>query len=366
MFACFLLSLPFVESMNAEALKIERDRLLDIVDDSPLARSADKSGWDYLFSVLREQDDSALEREKALSVGFTELQRQPVEYRGRLVKIEGRLVRCEFFPVAHSETIFSHPTIFSQQLQEESTTKKTQNDDSNLDESDRTVLSSEKKKNGYYRAWILVKDKENVPICVCFLDLPKENGTNGFPLGDNLNESVSVTGIFYKRLLFLSSDGEEVTTPTILAKTIHWISVRKSTKTPEKLGDVRHSKTDWSLGIAISIIILVWFITRFWGRKLFASMIFFTFGIIFLLSESSAIFAALNEMVIQSETAVIPETAAQNFSTKTTRISAQKVDSTSPSTLIDSELTKMLLNQNDLEWETLGEPIISIEQQRES
>lgn len=176
-------------------LKINRERLEGIVDDSPLARSSDKPAWDYLFKFLDEHSQIEIEQAKPLKVGFMELDRQPVEYRGRFVRITGRLLRCEFVPLQRELGPFD----------QEEPEIEIRNDD-------------KKNRYGFYKSWVQVADRKDTPICVCSLQIPK-----GFPVdGNDLNEAVAVTGIFYKRQLYLSSANEEVSTPTILAKTFRW------------------------------------------------------------------------------------------------------------------------------------------------
>ncbi|MDR1141640.1 MAG: hypothetical protein LBL62_08105 [Planctomycetaceae bacterium] len=213
---------------------LERERLEMIADDSPLARSEDKPAWDYLFGILRKHSETEINKAEYDTVGFTELNRQPVEYRGKLVRITGRLVRCEWIP-QHRE-----PEPFDEELPEDEKTSK-------------------KKSNGFYESWILVRDKKNIPISVCSLAIPEQ-----FPLGDGLNEHVSVTGFFYKRRLFLSSDNEELTTPTILAKTLRWIPATTEEPKPVSVLQVIRNNTL----IAFAFLLFLWIGFRIFSRYL--------------------------------------------------------------------------------------------------
>ncbi|MDR0336176.1 MAG: hypothetical protein LBI18_03700 [Planctomycetaceae bacterium] len=207
---------------------VEREHLEGIVDDSPLARSEDKPVWDYLFGILRKHSEAEIDNALCTRVGFTELNRQPVEYRGQLVCITGRLVRCEWIP-QHRE-----PEPFDEELPE----------DEGL---------SAKKSNGFYESWILVRDKKDIPISVCSLAVPEH-----FPMGDGLNEQVLVTGFFYKRRLFLSSDDEELTTPTILAKTLRRIpSTTQKPKPVPVLQLIRNNTL-----IVFGVLLFLWFMYR--------------------------------------------------------------------------------------------------------
>ncbi|MDR2704643.1 MAG: hypothetical protein LBC02_02585 [Planctomycetaceae bacterium] len=205
---------------------VERERLEVVADNTPLARSEDKPAWDYLFGILREHSETEIDKAEHNTVGFTELSRQPVEYRGKLVRITGQLVRCEWIP-QHQK-----PEPFDEEQPKES--------------------------HGFYDSWILVRDKKDIPVSVCSLAIPEQ-----FPVGDGLSEEVSVTGFFYKRRLFLSSDNEELTTPTILAKTFHW----ERSSSIEKPKPVSVLKLIRNNTVMIFVFLLfLWFIFRIFSR----------------------------------------------------------------------------------------------------
>ncbi|MDR2116151.1 MAG: hypothetical protein LBP87_07205 [Planctomycetaceae bacterium] len=239
---------------GGEFLFVERERLEAIVDNTPLARSEDKPAWDYLFGILRENSETEIEKANGDIVGFTELNRQPAEYRGKLVRITGRLVRCEWIP-QHQE---SEP--FDEKLPEHGKPL-----EKLLEKSPEKLLEKSLKKlpkkewNGFYESWILVRDKKDIPISVCSLTIPEK-----ISVGDGLNEHVSVTGFFYKRRLFLSSDNEELTTPTILAKTLHWTPL--ATEKPKPVSTMKLIRNNTF--ILLGFLLFLWFSFRIFSRHL--------------------------------------------------------------------------------------------------
>jgi hypothetical protein len=237
-FSFVILSSVVYNVFGGEILFVERERLEVIVDNTPLARSEDKPAWDYLFEILREHPETEIEKADYDAVGFTELNRQPVEYRGRLVRITGRLVRCEWIP-QHQE-----PKPFDEDLPEKENSSE---------------KMSKKESNGFYESWILVRDKKDIPISVCSLTIPEK-----IPVGDGLNERVSVTGFFYKRRLFLSSDSEELTTPTILAKTLRWTPLSAEKPKPVSVMQIIRNNTF----IILFFLLILWFIFRISSRHL--------------------------------------------------------------------------------------------------
>jgi hypothetical protein len=217
---------------------VERERLEMIADNTPLVRSEDKPAWDYLFGILQGYSETEIENAEYDVVGFTELHRQPVEYRGKLVRISGCLVRCEWVPQHQNPEPFD--VVDEEPLKDE--------------ESLKEEKRFQKGSNGFYESWILVRDKQDIPISVCSLTIPEQ-----FPLGDGLSEQVLVTGFFYKRQLFLSSDNEELTTPTILAKTFSWVpsSPIEKPKPISVMNLIRNNTL-----IVLVLLLLLWFIFR--------------------------------------------------------------------------------------------------------
>jgi hypothetical protein len=185
----FLLTSVFLRlSVVASIPIIDKERLKTIADDMPLARNGDKDGWNYLFDILQNTNQSEFDNLKPSDadannandnmsceiVGFTELDRQPAEYRGRIVRITGKIIRCD-------------------------------------------------KKKDFYVSWILLADKRDIPVCVCSLELPDE--LKEYITQNSQNKKtifITVTGYFYKRQLCISEKHDEFTTPTILSRSFIW------------------------------------------------------------------------------------------------------------------------------------------------
>ena len=264
----------------------DRERLEIIEDDTPLTRAADKPAWDYLFDILRRSSQAELGKTVFAEVGFVELSRQPKEYRGRLVSVRGKLLRCNFISERREPSPFG--------------------------ESERP------KPAGFYESWVLLKDEKRIPIAVCSLKVPEN-----FPLGNELNEQVELVGFFYKRQLFLSAEGEEVTTPTLLAKTFRWFPDTKKEKET-----VSPKSTRWIDQYFWSILIVLgttWFTLRTLSRQAAKKLPLFLAVLL----------------------GVMPTGFAQE------------------SPKIDAEFTKMLLQMDDFAWNALGDEHIPLAQQQE-
>lgn len=342
LFSSFVL-LPSIAT-HAGTLSIDRQRLSGVEDNTPLSRFSDRPAWDYLHRILRDHSAEEIERNDPETVGFRDLDRQPVEYRGRTVRIKGRLLRCEFLSISREPGPFEN---------EDSTTK-----------------------YGVYESWILVPDKKDVPILVCSLEIP-----DGFPQGDDLNESVEATGFFYKRHLFLSSEDEEVVAPTILAKTIRWFPRAKADDTPEE--SPRSGTLGSAVVIPLACLIVLWIAFRLGYKKMFRRRrrepIRFgnadsskhgpdeDFDGKILIPEFNGSRNEPGEKKSDEKSGnrptIIPFLlAAALVLSGDVSISAAEPD-TKP---IDAEFTKMLLRMDDLDWGTLGDENIPLEQQRDS
>ena len=154
---------------------VDADALLAIEDDRPL-RAAERKAWFNLWRVLRETDEQTLRANSLGPTGFVQLFKQPEVYRGKLVDVSG--------------------TVHSAHWAE------TSMNDLELD--------------GYFVCWIRPPGGANAPMAVYVIELPPE-----FPTGEDVRESVMLTGFFFKRMAYLAKDGSR-TAPLIQAKTVHW------------------------------------------------------------------------------------------------------------------------------------------------
>lgn len=142
------------------------------VEDDTVFRGVEDDAWFHLFEALREAQPGELAA-AARPVDFAQLFQQPAEYRGRLVKLSGRVRRLEAL------------------------------------EAPTNTYGVEQ----YYRA---VLETSANPVFVYFLDLPA-----GFPVGERVYEDVSVSGFFFKRLAYRAVDDIR-TAPVIAARTLDW------------------------------------------------------------------------------------------------------------------------------------------------
>ena len=142
------------------------------VEDDTVFRGAEDDAWFHLFEVLRETPQSELAA-AAAPVDFAQLFQQPGAYRGRLVRLEGRVRQVE----RHAAPANSYGV------------------------------------KDYYRA---VLETAANPVFVYFLELPP-----GFPAGNRIYEDVGVSGFFFKRLAYRAIDDIR-TAPVIAARTLAW------------------------------------------------------------------------------------------------------------------------------------------------
>lgn len=361
---------------------LDRQMLEDVVDDSPLNRTGDRPAWDAVFDMLKSTPQGTLEKASPDVVGFLELDRQPVEYRGRLVRISGRLLRCGFIPEA------PEPKTFDEALPD-----------------DASEPDVRPKRHGFFMSWILVSDKKDVPICVCSSEVPE-----GFPESDTLDEAVTVTGIFYKRGLFLSADDEMFTTPTILAKTLTWSST--ASKTAEKKRNAPSGMLKRQFWGFLALLIVLWIAFRFLGKtafsrgrsrdririggsgsttgkdeKPFDGKIVIP-GFTDRAESASGDHPTVSLTGEKTEILPLENPSASKNDDKEKNGDAPKID-VIPIVLallfgflfanpvlygkekpeaepIDAEFTKTLLQMDDIAWETLGSETIPIEQQQDS
>lgn len=314
------------------SLTVDRERLSGIADDSPLNRSGDKEGWDYLFGLLREHSERSLEQGGAETVGFAVLDRQPVEYRGRPVRIEGRLLRCEWTPSPRRSEPFG---------------------------------SNHGARPGFYESWVLVQDRRDIPISVCSLEIPA-----GFPLGAARNERVSVVGFFYKRRLFLTAEGEEYTAPTILAKTFRQLPAASGQ------GDAGAGRSRNAAGRffwqGVVVLAVVWLSFRLFRRYFLPSRRTSKARIRFRLGDSAS--PPAEKAPVDGPADDCPDNGSVSPGTIGPAVvlgllffGIADLDAVGrePRT-IDAEFTKtMLLQMDDFDWNALDDETVSLESQRE-
>lgn len=146
-----------------------------IRDDSPFSH-AEKDAWFNLLDVLNKTELESLKRASKGPVTFVQLYRQSDEYRGELVSVRGTLRRV--YPV--------------------------------------TAPKNDYGIKSYYQIWLTPDDNPSSVEVVYCLRLPPN-----CPTGENLAETVELTGFYFKRWLYHAQDALR-TAPVILAPTVEW------------------------------------------------------------------------------------------------------------------------------------------------
>jgi hypothetical protein len=162
--------------------------------------------WFHLFDVVGKADPEDLDRAALEDVGYLQLDQQPKEYRGRVVKLSGivRGVKLVETPV-------------------------------NAFNVDR-----------YYQLWIQPERASPALVVVYCLKLPE-----GFPVGEQLDAPVQLTAIFFKRWTY-SSRGGITTAPLLVAKTLTWMPAP-----PPAPSDERSRTVEPSLAVITAVVLAV-------------------------------------------------------------------------------------------------------------
>ncbi len=187
--------------------------LLKSIQDDTYFRSAETEAWFHFLTWLRNAPIAEIQAAETPETSSLQLLRQMPAYRGRLVRVRGRVLRVS--PISVPENSAGFAT--------------------------------------YWRCW--VQDPAGTaPIVVYLLELP-----DGFPIGTNLRESAEFTGIAYKRWAYQAQTGLMVA-PVVLAKTVRW------TPRPDPPADATVNSAPMLLGIGgvalLSLILVRWV---FWG-----------------------------------------------------------------------------------------------------
>ncbi len=171
--------LPPVANISADSggeapLGINLSRFQDIQDDT-VFQAQESELWFETLAALGKLRQSHVALADAPRVGFTQLFRQPDQYRGKFVTVRGTVRRAHFLQAHQNE----------QQI------------------------------SGYWQCWLFPDGTTN-PIVVYALKMPAE-----FPQGMALAESVTFHGVFFKRWAY-QAQGGLMTAPLVLAATGAW------------------------------------------------------------------------------------------------------------------------------------------------
>lgn len=191
---------------------VRRDYLSEVQDDE-VFRTAESDAWFHLLEILDRTNERELEKASVGRVGFTQLDQQASEYRGRLVTIQGVVRGAKL--VAAPKNSFGIKQ--------------------------------------YYQLWLQPERVSPALVVVYALKLPE-----GFPVGTPLEASSTATGFFFKRWAYRSQGGI-ATAPLILARTIDWQP--PPAPPPEApLGE----QMVWTLVVALLLAVLTlgWLVAR--------------------------------------------------------------------------------------------------------
>jgi len=184
---------------------------LDVIRDNTLDRPEEHAVFLHLMEILRRASPEQLQRASLGRITYAQLQRQPNQYRGKLVTIRGTVRRVV---AAHAP------------------------------KNDRGI-------DRYYQLWIQPADAPSWPMVAECLELPR-----GFPAGPDVSEDAQLTGFFFKRWAYIAQD-QPRTAPTLLARTIEW---EKPAPTPSA-----PSPANWNsalIALAGVIAVAVWIAWR--------------------------------------------------------------------------------------------------------
>lgn len=187
--------------------------LLRSIRDDTTFRGDEHAAFYHLLSILKDSPQDSIHGASTGHVSFTQLFRQPGEYRGELVTVRGTVHTVELLQA-------------------------TKNSAGIVD---------------YFRVGLEPVDQAN-PIIIYLLELPPE-----FPTGRKLGEPAEITGFFFKRWAYGAGDGIRVA-PLLLAKTIDW--------KPEAKPEVVLPSRTKLLAIASGIVVIVsLLLALLWQRR---------------------------------------------------------------------------------------------------
>lgn len=153
-----------------------RTDYLQTVRDDTVFRNAESDAWFHLFDLLAVTDDQTLAKASTGKITFRQLYQQPRAYRGRVVTLSGTV---------------------------------------------RGAREIEAPRNAYgiKKYWQLSIEPTGEPgqlVVAYSLTLPGK-----FPIGDRINERVTLQGFFFKRWAYPAADAVR-TAPLMLTRTVEW------------------------------------------------------------------------------------------------------------------------------------------------
>ena len=146
------------------------------VRDNSVFLSSETEVWDRWLRLVNEAPQSALQRASIGHVGYVQLFHQTAEFRGRIVKVAGRVRRANYVAAPENAA----------------------------------------RVEGYWQCWLFTGKTSSSPVVVYTLQMPE-----GFPTGMEINEQVEFMGLVYKRWAYQSGSGIRLA-PLLLAKRGSW------------------------------------------------------------------------------------------------------------------------------------------------
>lgn len=158
-------------------LAIPKEVFAEINESSLFIRQAESTAYWTVLAKVRDVPQSELEQAALQDLTYTQIFSDPDFYRGRLITLEGELVKLSRLPSrdnpAKIETV--------------------------------------------YEGWMINADSGKNPYVFHCLDKPA-----GLQEGDKISEKIRVTGYFFKRYQYPAKSGLTYAAPLLMAKRIRW------------------------------------------------------------------------------------------------------------------------------------------------
>ena len=198
-----------LEGAEAAELAASLDSL-GRVRDATMFRDADNDAWFQVWTTLRVGGQAALTRARPREVTFREVFGQPRSFRGRLVRMRGTLHRAEQLTAPRN--------------------------DYGIDR--------------YWQCWLEPAGGPSSPVVIQCLTLP-----DGMPTGMEIDESIEVTGYFFKNFAYNAADAIRVA-PVIMTLEPSW----KPRVTSPATGIGAHGGVTLAMAAALAALVAAtWF-----------------------------------------------------------------------------------------------------------
>jgi hypothetical protein len=203
-------SAPEITFRNAHELPA-----LAYVRDSHPFRPEEHAAFLRLLQILQATPEEQLQAASLGAVAYAQLFSEPQHFRGRLVDIHGDVVQAawrdaprrylpqrEFLAPMVPGTVM--PALWSAACDLTPTVPP------------EMMQALNYGVRGWYELWLRPGGRGNFPVVIYVLQLPE-----GFPLGQQLRETVSLTGFFYRIWPYQAQDTLRIA-PLVLARSLRW------------------------------------------------------------------------------------------------------------------------------------------------